>query len=222
MQATSTALAAEATTRTRPRCSAGGQPLGYTTTDHLTGLLDRWSWDKRAVRELRRDRRPSILLLLDLDRFKTVNDTFGHLAGDEILQAVAGIIKDAVRASDIVGRYGGHGGDEFLVLLPATVPAHGLRVARRIRSRIRQAHIDVLSADGRSETITRLSVSIGLTVRSPADEGDLRQLVRRADAALLLAKHDGRDRIQIDNQLIGLDMGPPLHRRAPGSGTSRR
>src|SRR4051794_12842443 len=176
-------------------CATCGQPLGYRTTDKLTGLLDRWAWDKAATEILEQvGDQPAVLLMLDLDRFKEINDTHGHLAGDAVLRAIASVVRGAVRQMDIVGRYGGHGGDEFLVLLPATDLERGGIVAERILTRIRAAAVPAPSVCDGWITITGLTASVGLAARDHRDK-DLVTLFEGADAALLAAKHHGRDRI---------------------------
>jgi diguanylate cyclase (GGDEF)-like protein len=177
-------------------CATCGQPLGYRTTDKLTGLLDRWAWDKAATEILDQvGDQPAVLLMLDLDRFKEINDTHGHLAGDAVLRAVASVVRGTVRQMDIVGRYGGHGGDEFLVLLPATGLDGGERVAERILTRIRAAAVPAPSARAGQITITGLTASVGLAGRDHRCDKDLVALFEGADAALLAAKRAGRDRI---------------------------
>jgi diguanylate cyclase (GGDEF)-like protein len=177
-------------------CATCGQPLGYRSTDKLTGLLDRWAWDEAAAEILGQvGAQPAVLLMLDLDRFKEINDTHGHLAGDAVLRAIASVVRGAVRQMDIVGRYGGHGGDEFLVLLPATDPARGAKVAERILTQIRAASVSVPSAVDGQIAITGLTASVGMTARDHDGGTDLGALFEGADAALLRAKQAGRDRI---------------------------
>jgi diguanylate cyclase (GGDEF)-like protein len=177
-------------------CATCGLPLGYRTTDKLTGLLDRWAWDKAAAEILDQvGDQPAVLLMLDLDRFKEINDTHGHLAGDAVLRAVASVVRGAVRQMDIVGRYGGHGGDEFLVLLPATDRTRGGMVAERILTQIRAAAVRAPSAREGTVTISGLTASVGLAAREDHACQDLIALFQGADSALLRAKHGGRDRI---------------------------
>jgi diguanylate cyclase (GGDEF)-like protein len=177
-------------------CATCGQPLGYRTTDKLTGLLDRWAWDKAATEILDQvGDQPAVLLMLDLDRFKEINDTHGHLAGDAVLRAIASVVRGAVRQMDIVGRYGGHGGDEFLVLLPATDLERGEKVAARILTQIRAAAVLAPSARDGQITITGLTASVGVAARDRNCDKDLGALFEGADAALLQAKQAGRDQI---------------------------
>lgn len=198
-------------THSGARCATCGQPLGYRSTDKLTGLLDRWAWDKAAAEILDQlGCRPAVLIMLDLDRFKEINDVHGHLAGDAVLRAIAAVVRGAVRQLDIVGRYGGHGGDEFLVLLPATDLALGEKVAARILARIRAAAITAPSAVEGQITITGLTASAGLAARGQDGDEDLVALFEDADAALLRAKQSGRD--QITTHHLPLAGVTPLHR----------
>ena len=181
-------------------CTNCGQRLNYSTTDKLTGLLDRWGWDSRAEEAIAKaGNRASTLLLVDLDSFKSINDLHGHLAGDAVLQAAASVLKDALRTTDVAGRYGGHGGDEFLVLLPARDRQLGELIARRIRARIRRAIIPVLSAHGEPIVLSGLAASIGVAISDPTTARTLTllELIRQADAALLSAKNGGGDQIVV-------------------------
>lgn len=177
-------------------CMECGRPLVSWSTDKLTGLLDRWGWDTRAAQVLDDPSAArNVLLLLDVDHFKQVNDTFGHLAGDAVLAAVAAAIRCAVRKNDVVGRYGGHGGDEFLLLLPNTDRSRSVAIAQRVQARLRTAAVTTVSTSGDAITITGLTASIGGTVGGAGGRSTLGNLVRRADAALLQAKRTGRDRV---------------------------
>ena len=181
------------------RCRSCGQPIGYWLTDKLTGLLDRWGWDDEAARAIaaaRRRESPVALLILDLDQFKQVNDRFGHLAGDEVLRAVADVLRGVSRDGDILGRYGGHGGDEFLVLLPDTDRATALALAEQARLGVRGLTLTVDDGCGGPATsLDRITVSIGVA-GGLADVADtLLCLLAKADAALREAKRNGRDRV---------------------------
>jgi diguanylate cyclase (GGDEF)-like protein len=167
-------------------------------TDVLTGWHNRRYLQVRMKEELARARRDSsnlVCLMIDIDRFKRVNDSHGHAAGDEVLCELAQRIESQVRASDIAARYGG---EEFVVLLPNTDCDSGVLLAERIRRSISATPID-LRYDG-SVTITA-SVGIACIVPDPEDEdfktlGD--SLIARADVALYSAKAAGRDQIAVD------------------------
>lgn len=185
------------------RCRSCGQPRGHGDTDKLTGLLDRWGWEEAALHIWTgaRQRHSSLaLLFVDVDRFKRINDTAGHLAGDAVLQAVAAELRRATRDTDIVlGRYGGHGGDEFLVLLPATDLDGALAVADRIMHGIRSTIVPVKTRAHTTTTITDITVSIGIAVGEPGHNlKAFDDLILDADAALGEAKNRGRDQIHVE------------------------
>jgi diguanylate cyclase (GGDEF)-like protein len=168
------------------------------STDGKTGLLTAAAWHTRAERELARvtcGDEPRAVLVLDLDHFKAVNDTHGHLAGDEVLAAVADALRCEVRDRDLVGRFGG---EEFVVLLAGRAGAVGSdlqAVAERIRRRVAALRVEIPTADG-PLTIAGLSISVGGAVHSGGG-GELRQLLLIADAALYAAKRAGRDTVRM-------------------------
>lgn len=182
------------------RCDACGQPLGCAGVDKLTGLLDRWGWDERASAALKQaadNVQPAALLLIDLDRFKQVNDTLGHPAGDEFLRAAAAVIRAELREGDPVGRYGGHGGDEFLAFLGGADAVAAATVAERIRAGIRAMQLRVATTRASTAILTDRSASIGVAAHSPSADASLHDLVLQADLALRHAKTGGRDRIHV-------------------------
>ena len=140
----------------------------------------------------RRDQAGIICLMLDVDHFKRVNDTWGHVAGDAVLRELAQRIESQVRASDVAARYGG---EEFVVLLPNTEASSAKLLAERIRETISGAPMDL--PGGQTVTIT-VSIGIAGVQPSPADD-DLKtvgdSLLARADVALYAAKSAGRDRV---------------------------
>ena len=157
------------------------------TTDGLTGLLNRKAFLSRFEEELARldGRHPCAVVMLDIDHFKRVNDTYGHPFGDEVLRRVAGILGKAVRKGDAAGRYGG---EEFILYLHMTGPEKASEVAERFRRMIRQAR---LSHEAREVAVT---ASMGIAC-SPAHGRKAEELLRRADEALYLSKTRGRDRV---------------------------
>jgi diguanylate cyclase (GGDEF)-like protein len=167
-------------------------------TDVLTGWHNRRYLQVRLKEELARaarDRGNLVCLMLDVDYFKQVNDTFGHAAGDAVLRELAHRIETQVRASDVAARFGG---EEFVVLLPATPTADGQRLAERIRRAISTSPIEL--PNGKQIKVT---VSIGISGCSPAAQApDLKtlgdSLIARADVALYKAKSDGRDRVAVE------------------------
>lgn len=155
--------------------------------DPLTDTGNRIAMDQILQREVdlaKRNLQPLSLLMLDLDHFKQVNDTYGHSAGDEVLKAVAGTIKHLLRNVDMVFRYGG---EEFLVLLSGT-PAEA---ANMVGERLRQA-VEDLQCVAEGQAI-ELSISIGCASLLPSET--VESLLRRADDALYAAKRNGRNRI---------------------------
>ncbi|MGW5720234.1 diguanylate cyclase [Amycolatopsis sp. NPDC003865] len=167
-----------------------GRRLELRARDPKTGLLTIAEWRTRAEAELSRAARAGGdcgILMLDLDHFKRVNDTYGHLAGDEVLRAVAGAVRDEVRVYDAVGRFGG---EEFVVLLPGIGRVHSVAVAERIRDAV--AALAVVAADG--TRIAGLSVSIGVAVHPDAGRG-VDEVLGAADKAVYAAKNAGRDRV---------------------------
>ena len=168
-------------------------------TDVLTGWHNRRYLQLRLHEELaraRRDRTHLACLMLDVDHFKRVNDSWGHAAGDAVLRELANRIDSQVRASDVAARFGG---EEFVVLMPDTDTASGELLAERIRRAIAAA--DIALPCGEQVTVT---VSIGIAgVRPGPDEDDLKTigdaLIARADVALYRAKSGGRDQVAVEN-----------------------
>ncbi|CAG9181483.1 hypothetical protein LMG23992_04517 [Cupriavidus laharis] len=172
-------------------------------TDGLTGVLSRKAWEDVAQREIAqaaRGKPAPALLIIDIDRFKTVNDTYGHAAGDAVLQAFAGLAGTLVRATDGVGRLGG---EEFAVLLPATTAAEAQQLAERIRAGAEQHPVPL----AHSGATVRYTISGGVACLRPGES--LAQLSVRADAALYRAKLEGRNRI------LAHDDGQPDTAAAP-------
>jgi len=167
-------------------------------TDVLTGWNNRRYLSVRLGEELaraRRDRGGIVCLMLDVDHFKRVNDTWGHAAGDAVLHELAQRIESQVRASDVAARYGG---EEFVVLLPNTLVESAQLLAERIRDAISKTPFDLPCG----ETVT-VTVSIGISEVHPGpDDKDLKtigdSLVARADVALYAAKAAGRDRVIVE------------------------
>lgn len=159
------------------------------THDALTGLYNFRVFHSRLAEEEERSRRyahPFSLLMLDIDHFKTVNDTHGHLAGDEALRAVADLIRGEVRPVDLVARYGG---EEFALILPETPTAGALATAERIREIIAAHPIPLASG----QTVS-LTASIGVATY-PRAAGSAEKLISAADQALYRAKASGRNQV---------------------------
>jgi diguanylate cyclase (GGDEF)-like protein len=167
----------------------------------LTGLYNRRYLEEMAQRETRRAVRSEYslgLLILDLDHFKKINDTYGHDAGDAVLREASAFLVRSVRAEDIVCRFGG---EEFVVVLPmADLKATQAR-AERIRSRLREL---VVLHNGQS--FGMITASIGVAAL-PEHGTSPKELLEAADAALYLAKRDGRDRVVVAAQRTEPEAG---------------
>jgi diguanylate cyclase (GGDEF)-like protein len=157
------------------------------TLDSLTGLPNRRGFDDlalRAIQDARRDNTSLSAMLLDLDHFKRLNDTHGHLAGDEVLTGFAEDVRRCLREDDIICRWGG---EEFIILLKDTSTTGARRVAEKIRL-LAEQHTYVFTG-----TALQITVSLGLTVLN--DDDTLQSLIARADRALYSAKQTGRNRV---------------------------
>nr|WP_276315655.1 diguanylate cyclase [Ectothiorhodospira shaposhnikovii] len=159
------------------------------TTDFLTGLYNRRHFISRMADELARIRRrpnpPSSLLMVDLDYFKSINDTYGHSAGDLVLQHFADTLRSCLRRMDLPARTGG---EEFAVLLPGTTEQEALILAERLRRKVKSTPAVTPGA------IVAVTVSIGITLLGPEDSGPDATL-GRADEALYRAKNNGRNQV---------------------------
>ncbi|MBP2473213.1 diguanylate cyclase (GGDEF)-like protein [Crossiella equi] len=162
------------------------------STDSLTGLLNRRGWLDRATRTLVRANRQAALLMLDLDHFKSINDTYGHVAGDDVLRTTAEVLRTNTRAGDLVGRWGG---EEFIILLPGATRLEAHAVAERIRAEIHAMQTPTTHRrGGHVIIIEHRTTSIGLGI-SPDHGPTLDALVAATDAALYRAKESGRDQV---------------------------
>jgi len=160
------------------------------TTDGLTGLWNRRHLLERLEAEAARSRRngrPLCLAILDVDHFKRVNDGHGHPAGDEVLRVLAGLLKEAVRTSDVVGRMGG---EEFAILMPETDRAQARLVCERLRRLVAARPVRLPSGED-----LRVTLSTGIALLAGEEESD--KLISRADAALYGAKAGGRNRVKL-------------------------
>jgi diguanylate cyclase (GGDEF)-like protein len=168
-------------------------------TDALTGLYNRRYLDQRFSAEYasaRRYHHPLSVLMLDIDHFKRLNDTYGHQAGDLALQFISGLILDSIREADVAARYGG---EEFVVISPNTgIPAAG-KLAERIRDRI-ESHELRLATAGQDQQTLRITVSVGVAELS-AEMSSGAQLIKCADEALYEAKQSGRNRTVIHHRV---------------------
>jgi diguanylate cyclase (GGDEF)-like protein len=157
-------------------------------TDSLTGLYNRKHLMETLDKEVSRSQRHSrsfSLLVIDIDHFKKYNDTYGHLAGDEVLSKLASVFKESIRSSDYAARYGG---EEFIIMLPEIGPEQGVEAAERIRHKVAE---EIFSGDGESIKVT---ISVGVACY-PKNGEDAESVIRNADAALYEAKELGRNRV---------------------------
>jgi diguanylate cyclase (GGDEF)-like protein len=164
------------------------------TTDQKTQLLNATTWQDGAQREISRAERENSsfgAMMIDLDHFKHINDSFGHLAGDDVLKAVAAVVKQETRAHDLVGRFGG---EEFVALLPSTSKEDAIVTAERIRQRISELVIPTRTNEGEQVAIERRTASIGVAA-FPMDGSSIEEVMAAADAAVYVAKDSGRNRV---------------------------
>lgn len=160
--------------------------------DPLTGLYNKRYFDRVLETEMERARRsqqPLSIILLDLDHFKSINDRFGHLAGDHVLHAAAQLLKAELRMTDVPCRYGG---EEFVIILPTTPVTTAVQVAERLRSALKRAPIDTDKGG------VRLTASLGVAAFHPDQKTTAASLIERADEKLYEAKRSGRDRVFAD------------------------
>jgi diguanylate cyclase (GGDEF)-like protein len=163
------------------------------TTDPKTGLLNATAWHQVATSTIERSRReqaPCALLIIDMDNFKMINDTYGHLAGDAVLKAVADVLSSELRLYDTVGRFGG---EEFVAMLPKVDALHALSISDRILDAIRALKVHITTLP--EATIDHLTASIGLAC-FPQQGTEVEELLHIADSALYTAKREGRDRVE--------------------------
>lgn len=162
------------------------QLLKLSITDKLTGLFNRQYTDKILTEEAKKnDRYPTYycsILMIDVDHFKELNDRYGHLTGDSILQQLADIMKNTLRESDIIGRWGG---EEFIVILPLTTSIQALRVADNLRLRVQSYFLKL-----------NLKVTISIGVGELESENTINKSMINIDHALYLAKEYGRNRVE--------------------------
>lgn len=167
--------------------------------DALTGLVNRRSFEMALAREVDRVARsgePALLLVLDIDHFKAVNDTYGHAAGDLVIQAVAGALNQVVRPMDTVARVGG---EEFAIVLPKCAAGFGATVAERLRERVAELRIEIASGQ-----VLAVTVSLGGAFAPQWVRSSSLLWMERADRQLYRAKAEGRNRACLENQVDSL------------------
>jgi diguanylate cyclase len=168
-------------------------------TDPLTGLGNRKYFDRSidsAVQSALASGEPLSLLMFDIDHFKSFNDSYGHLTGDQVLRLVGMSLKQTIKGQDITARYGG---EEFAVVLPNTALRQALTVADHIRRTVMSKELKKKST---GEILGRVTISVGVSILKPGDDTD--SLIERADACLYAAKRNGRNRVicEVDPEYV--------------------
>jgi diguanylate cyclase (GGDEF)-like protein len=165
-------------------------------TDPKTGLLNMRGWHEAAERALERASRannPSAVLMVDLDHFKSINDTWGHPAGDDVLEVVADALRSATRPGDVIGRFGG---EEFVLLLPDMGIPEAIAAGERIRETVSGLQVPTTDKRGGPVAIAGRTTSVGIAV-NPQHGSELNELLKIADAAVYEAKENGRDQVRL-------------------------
>lgn len=176
-------------TRTAELAQANTRLRELAITDSLTGLYNRRFFFELAGKELSRAHRsqqPLSVMLLDLDNFKQINDQYGHLVGDQALQAVAKRIRDCIREIDILGRYGG---EEFVMLMPDTDLASAIQMAERVCLGMNSDPIKI------NEQTISMAASLGVATLEVGQNITIDSLLDQADQALYTAKREGRNQV---------------------------
>lgn len=176
------------------------QLLAQSRIDTKTGLLNSSTWEAEASIEVARALRtqtPLAVALIDIDHFKTVNDTHGHLVGDKVLRAVTDAIQEHLRAYDLAGRFGG---EEFVVVLPNARESDAISIAERLRRHVEAMKIPV--GDDESGPHVRLTISVGVSALN-SHTRELNDLMSAADAAMYFAKQSGRNRTYAAQRPVG-------------------
>ncbi len=178
------------------------QLLNDSRADSKTGLLNAATWESEASLEVARAVRTKSALavaLLDIDKFKAINDTYGHLVGDQVLKEIATTLNSMLREYDLAGRFGG---EEFSLLLPQTRAVDAFRIAERVRENI--AALTFIAPGAAGGERVHVTVSIGVAALDAGSRRQLAELLAAADAALYRAKAGGRDQVQMISTTRGL------------------
>jgi diguanylate cyclase (GGDEF)-like protein len=178
------------------------QLVSDSRTDSKTGLLNAATWERESAAEVVRAVRtqsPLAIAMMDIDKFKAVNDTYGHLAGDQVLREIANTLNTMLRDYDLAGRFGG---EEFSLLLPQTRAVDAFRIAERVRANI--AGLSIIAPGATGGERVQVTVSIGVAALDSGSKRELSELMAAADAALYRAKACGRDQVQMISTTRGL------------------
>ena len=190
--------------------------------DSKTGLLNAATWEHEAAAEVGRAVRTRSALavaLLDIDRFKVINDTYGHLVGDQVIKEIARTLSSMLREYDLAGRFGG---EEFSLLLPQTRAVDAFRIAERVRANV--AGLSIIAPGATGGERVHVTVSIGVAALDSGSVRKLNELMAAADAAMYRAKSGGRDQVQMISTTRGLSAisGPgPAETARTGNGGSQ-
>jgi diguanylate cyclase (GGDEF)-like protein len=204
--------------------------IAQSRSDSKTGLLNVPTWEAEAESEISRSvrtRNPVSLALVDIDHFKLVNDTYGHLVGDKVLKAVAEGLTTQSRDYDRAGRFGG---EEFVLLMAQTTEAGAMKIAERLRGQVESLAVPV---DDRADSpVVKVTISIGVTALTGGETRELTDLLAAADSALYTAKQGGRNRVAAASPDRSIGMGafnadlaaspshPPSRSSASGGGAA--
>jgi diguanylate cyclase (GGDEF)-like protein len=194
------------------------QLLKDARSDSKTGLLNAATWEREATAEITRAVRTRTSLavaLLDVDKFKAVNDTHGHMVGDQVLKEIARMLGSQLREYDLAGRFGG---EEFAVVLPQTRAVDAFRIAERVRASI--AGMSVIAPGAAGAEWVRVTVSIGVAALDSGTKRDYAELMATADAALYRAKAGGRDQVQMISTTRGLSAISGAGASGPGAAST--
>ena len=211
------ALAALPVVRLLQRSHSHVKLVSDARTDSKTGLLNAATWERESTAELVRAIRtesPLAIAMLDVDKFKAINDTYGHLVGDQVLKEIASTLNTLSREYDLAGRFGG---EEFALLLPQTRAVDAFRIAERVRAKV--AALSIIAAGSSGGERVHVTVSIGVAALDSGSKRELSELLAAADAALYRAKDGGRDQVQMISTTRGLSAisGPGIAAADSGS-----
>jgi diguanylate cyclase (GGDEF)-like protein len=192
------------------------QLLKDARADSKTGLLNAATWERDSTAELGRAVRTKSALavaLLDIDKFKKINDTYGHMVGDLVIKEIARTLSSELRDYDLAGRFGG---EEFSLLLPQTRAVDALRIAERVRATI--AGLSIIAPGASGGERVHVTVSIGVAALDSGSQREFGDLMAAADAALYRAKAGGRDQVQMISTTRGLSAVSSIPRAVNGAG----
>ncbi len=178
------------------------QLVNDSRADSKTGLLNAATWELESTAEVARAVRtktPLAIALLDIDKFKGINDTYGHMVGDQVIKEIARALNSLLRDYDLAGRFGG---EEFSLLLPQTRAVDAFRIAERVRANI--AGLSIIAPGATGGERVQVTVSVGVAALDSGSKREYTDLMAAADAALYRAKAGGRDQVQMISTSRGL------------------